>query len=451
MCIAGCKEETVIKAKVAPGDNNLGTVSIDTMTVITKTFFIDKLITSGKITGLPIIQGLGTIIDPFFGKTNAGIYFQVLPTTNDFNFSANAYTIDSAVLILPYSGFSWGNRATTKTQKIRVYRVNEAMDGKADYYSNQEMQIGTDILGEAVLDFKSMQYDTPVVAGKNTGFKHLRIPLSQAFVNEVVSNIGTQVFSNEANFLDRFKGFYVAPDSTTNMNNNTDLLPYILVDGGADYQRLAIAFYYHDNGSTEGKTAFFNFNGDKTACFGRITRNYNGYPAASLVHRYAQTINTSDDTLLLQNEPGTSIDIRIPYVGQFSNVSILKAELVLTQISSGTQADTFQQPNRITPVRIDATGAEVSIQDYAGTDVNANVAFVDGNKKTERDASGNEITVYRINIPRELQKAIIDKRNELHLRIKGTRGFPGAYRFVAGGRNHSTYKTQLNIVYSKPY
>ena len=112
--------------------------------------------------------------------------------------------------------------------------------------------------------------------------------------------------------------------------------------------------------------------------------------------------------------------------------------------------DSLPEPNRITPVGIDEAGAEYEILDYTGSDITAAIFFVDGNKRSEKDASGNTITTYRINIPREVQKTIIDKRNELHLRIKGTKGFPGAYRLVAGGRNHSSYKMQLNVVYAKP-
>src|SRR5690606_26002685 len=134
LLVSSCKEETIVKANIAPGDNNLGTESVgDTMTVISKTVFLNHFKTSEKLSGLPVIQAIGTITDPFFGKTNAGIYFQVLPEVNDFNFSTGGYTIDSAVLILPYAGFSWGNRTDPKPQKFRVYRVDEPMDVATDY------------------------------------------------------------------------------------------------------------------------------------------------------------------------------------------------------------------------------------------------------------------------------------------------------------------------------
>ncbi|MCB9045512.1 MAG: DUF4270 family protein [Chitinophagales bacterium] len=454
----GCKEDTIVKSNITPGDNYLGTQSVgDTMTVITKTFLVDKYKTSEKISGLPVIFGLGTIVDPFFGKTNAGIYFQVLPTVNSFSFSSGGYHVDSAVLIMPFSGFAWGNRTDPKPQKYRVYRVEEPMSIDNDYYSNQDLQVNSTLLGEATIDLQKSITDTPYVIDGKAGFKHLRIPLSQAFIDDVTSNIGDDkhVYNTEAEFLAHFNGFYVAPDSATNMANNTDLIPYIVLDGGSDYSNAAVAFYYReDSNPTITKVAFFNYrresNVEKTAAYSHISRNYSGYPAETFINRYNSTINISDDTLLLQHEPGVCIDIRVPYISNLPVASIIKAEIVLTKISSGVDADSLLTPSRLIPVGVNEDGSEYEILDFISSDITAAVQYIDGLKRTEKDSQGNDITTYRINVPRELQNAIIDKRNELHLRIKGSKGFPGAYRLVAGGRGHSTYKMQLNIVYAKP-
>lgn len=453
MVTSSCKEDTIVKSDITPGDNTLGTESVgDTMTVITKTFWTEKLKTSDKITDVLVVQPLGTIVDQFFGKTNSGLYFQVLPTVNNFSFSTSGFTIDSAVMILPYSGYGWGNRTDPKPQRFKVYRVNEPMSVENDYYSNQDLQVANNLLADVVVDMQQSINDTPTVLNETASFKHIRIPLSNDFIKDVRDNLNTGVFNDDASFLAHFNGFYVAPDSNTNMGNNTDLLSYILFDGGGDYARVAIAFYYTEDGSNESKTAFFNYVRDKTANYSRISRNYAGFPAQSIIDRYSSTINISDDSLLLQNEPGASIDVRIPNIDKLPVTSILKAELLFTVISSGVGADSLQTPIRVTPVGVDAAGEEYEIRDFISSDIAAAVAYVDGVKRIEKDGSGNDITTYRINIPRELQNAIIDKRNELHLRIKGAgaKALPAAYRLITGGRGHGTYKMQLNIVYAKP-
>lgn len=448
----GCKEDTIIRANVAPGNNVLGTTQVpDTFPVICSTTFASKLKTSAKVENLPVVHALGTMVDPFFGTTNAGIYFQVLPNTAGFRFAAEGvnYTLDSAVLVLPFYGISWGNRNDPKPQKFVVHRVNEAMSNTADYYSDQYLQVRSTPLGDAIVDMKALMNDTPKVGDQNTGYRHIRIKLNQDFVNEVNSNIGTSTFDNDANMLAYLNGLYVAPDSNYNIANKTDQLAYIRMDGNNDYGRAAIAFYFRENGSSETKTAFFSYIRDqatssRTANFNHISRNYAGYPAATFIDR------PNADTLLLQNDPGLNIDLRIPGLDKLPQASILKAELVITKLNLGMDADSLQTPNRIVPSGVDAAGNEYEITDFKVNDYTAALVFVDGTRRTEKNASGQEMTVYRINIPREVQKAIIDKRNELHLRIKGGTGFPAAYRLIAGGRGQGAYKMQLNIVYSKP-
>src|SRR5690606_35085584 len=135
--------------------------------------------------------------------------------------------------------------------------------------SDKDLQLRSELLADVMVNLETSLKDTPLVVDKNAGFKHIRIPLSNDFINDVRNNIGNSVFNNDANFLAYFNGFYVAPDSTYNMNNGADLVPYILFDGGSDYSRVAIAFYYRENGGTETKTAFFNYVRDKTASYNR--------------------------------------------------------------------------------------------------------------------------------------------------------------------------------------
>lgn len=449
LSLAACKEDTIIKSKLAPGSNDIFIETVaDTFTVITKSILLERLNTSEKIDNFPVVQALGTITDEFYGRTNAGLYFQVLPNVTDFAFSAGGYTIDSAVLILPYAGFGFGNRTDPKPQNFKVYRLDESMSIEESYFSDQDLNTGA-LLGEATIDLQSTITDTPQVLGENTGFKHIRIRLNDDYINDVRSQIGTGTFSTDENFLNYFKGFYVAPDSTVNYAAGADLLPYLIFDGGSDYSRVAVAFYFREDGNNETKVAFFNYNRDKTANFNRISRNYTGYLAESFVGRYQNTKEISDDTLLMQNEPGMAIDVRIPFIGTLPQASILKAELVFTKILSGTASDSLQEHNRLTVVGIDDNGDEYEINDFAG-DVTAATLFIDGEKREEKDNNGTTVVRYKINIPREVQKAINDGRNEVHLRIKGARSFPAAYRLLLGGRNHSTNHTQLNVVYTKP-
>jgi hypothetical protein len=93
-------------------------------------------------------------------------------------------------------------------------------------------------------------------------------------------------------------------------------------------------------------------------------------------------------------------------------------------------------------------GAVYTIADRYPTSSNEPLNFIDG---TRRVAYVNNQKVYQyiLNIPREIQSAILKKRNFVHLRLNGTVSFPGAYRLKAGGNKHSSSKIKLNIIYTK--
>lgn len=450
----GCKEDTIIKANVAPGSNILTTDSIYTLPIITKSAYIDTLNTSKLITDYPVIQGLGTIVDPYFGRTNAFMYFQVLPTVNSFSFSSNSYEIDSAMLILPYVYFGWGDRTNPKPQTFRVYEVTTKMSIDETYYSNQKLDVdrNTPLSDPYTADLKQLlNTDSVFIVDRNVGYKHLRIPLKKDFYDRINGQVGTSTFDNEENFLNYFKGICIEPTDTSSSDAN--FLPYFFLDGTENYARGAIAFYYHETGDPTVKTAFFNFVRGKTAQYNRLTRNYN-YPSTTpvkmLLDSYTQNPDVTDSIVVLQNEPGAAIDIRVPNIQTIPDAAIVKAQIIITQVSSGFAIDSLPSPSRLNIKGIDATGTPYDVEDYNSTNITGANSFIDGTRSYETDGNGKDVTKYRINIPRELQKAIRDGKNELHLRITGIKGYPGAYRLVAGGSTHSSNKLELQIVYSKP-
>src|SRR5690606_1675391 len=101
----GCKESTVINSNLLSSADNINTVTFpDTLSVITRTVYDDSVVTSYNVS--PVYAGLGTVNDPYFGRTSAGMALQVVPPSTSYSFGS---VPDSAVLILPYSSFSWGD------------------------------------------------------------------------------------------------------------------------------------------------------------------------------------------------------------------------------------------------------------------------------------------------------------------------------------------------------
>lgn len=463
---SSCNEGSIIKADIAPGNDQVGIITVpdNFFDIITKTAFIDTLNTSDNISGVRVIHGAGTVVDPYFGKTNAGIYFQVLPPTNNFTFSSTQYTMDSACVVLPFTGFSWGDTLNPIAQSFSLYELTESITVDEDYYSYQTKTVDRgNPLSTTTVDITQLRSAARAVTSSDSMLingnrvpAHIRFPLNvtdpNGFVKQFENNVAnnTSIFTSAATFIESYRGFYIEPD--TNQNSNT--LPYFFLDGSLDYGRASLVFYYHENDNpTEVRTAFFSFDREDCAHYNWISRNYNGTPAQTIIENYESTKDQSDPVILMQNEPGAVLDIRIKNFDQLPVSIVNQAELVITKVSTGNAyADsTFFGPIRLDPYGVNDDGTLYEIEDRNVSSVASAIEFIGG---TQRSLSINGVTVtqYTFNIPREVQKAIKDKREELHLRIVGAKGFPAAYRLVAGGRNHSNsdYSVKLNVVYSKP-
>lgn len=441
----GCKEDTILKAGIAPASDNIFVNAIgDTLTINATTVEDDSTATGFTPTTTNVIHGLGTSNDAFFGRTNLGIYMQLIPTAANLSLPS---TPDSAVLILPYTGFSWGDTTNQNAiEEFAVYRVTENMTKDTAYYSKQYKAVDwSNQLNESNSINLYRLRDSVKVSGSNRA-PHLRLKLKTAFMNELLTIAKNA--NNTAEFISAMKGVYIVAKDTN--NNIIKTIPYFYLSGSADYSRAGIAFYYNENGNTNPdkvSTNFLNFTTGDCAHFNRITRNYNGYPAYQYVKRL--TGQKSDSIILLQNEPGAAFDIRIPYIKYLPKAIINKAQLVITRVSlaNDPDADKMIEPTKIFPVGVDASGKAYTIQDLYPSGETGPLDFIDGVK---RSVTINGITVsqWYINIPREVQKAIINQVDELHLRINGTVTYPAAYRLIAGGK-HSTYKIRLNITYSQ--
>ena len=99
---------------------------------ITHTYFDDNVNTSTNISGISSNQAIGNLTDSFFGTSTAATYFQIAPENAPSGiFDANA-TIDSIILIVPYSGFTDGDTTDVNaTQTYQAFYVTDTLG----YYS----------------------------------------------------------------------------------------------------------------------------------------------------------------------------------------------------------------------------------------------------------------------------------------------------------------------------
>ena len=410
------------------------------LTMLTRTVFQDSVITSTRNNGFPIYHALGWTKDPFAGTTSAGIFMQFVPTATGITLAA---TPDSLVLVLPYAGFTWGDTTSQQTHDIKVFAINEGFSKDSTFYSYSNKSADVTLVGTATLITDQLNrggVQDSIAYGVN-GIKrapHLRIKLTDAFRDKFKALLAAD--STYDSFTQQFPGLYIMADSN---RAGASSLPYFRLNGSSDLYGAAALLAYVNGSDTAVQ---FPYSETYAAHFNRIRRNYGGgAPIASLLDT-----TVLQQTVAMQNAPGATIDLQLPFIQDLPrNVIINKAEITFVQVPTGQDDAKFFGPARLYPQGLNLSGGQYTIADrYPIND--ASLAFMDGTPSSTT-RNGTTVTVYRLNIPREVQQAIVANNGGLHLRIGGTVNFPAAYRVVLGGRGNTnpTYRATLNIIYSK--
>ncbi|MBC7554102.1 MAG: DUF4270 family protein [Taibaiella sp.] len=450
---AGCRENTLISSKVSPANDTAG-VRADTLNCITHTYFDNDLYTSLNIQGLSVNAAVGSTTDSFFGTMQGAAYFQVVPQTVGVTFGDTSLHIDSVFLIMPYSGFTYGDSAnTTLTQSYQVFYLGDTLGYNTIYYPNAEkrLDLSTPLSAPVTVNLHSLN-DSLKVNGTNY-HPGLRIKLNK---NAIMAKINAALFASSAatdktlTFLNTFNGICVRPaDSRT----FTKAIPYFQLDGNAGYSEAGIIMHYH-NTAQEAKTFEFYFAQSSCAHYNGIVKSYSRFPLNNLIN----SGKANDELIALQNQPGASIDLKaygltskIP-----KGVIINKATLQISVITPGGYSY-FAPPDQIFtagigngtyPVGIDA-GKEYPIEDRKPLTSLAPYIILDGTSHTITYGTTN-ITTYTIGMPREVMANIAAQNDTLHLHIHGSQVYYGAFQMLAAGGNYpdSRYKTKLIVVHS---
>jgi hypothetical protein len=454
--VSGCHEDTIIKSSLTPAIDNIhtfglgpdfnnGTENMPELNMLATTAFQDSVITSAR-SGFPIYHALGYMQDPFAGRTSASIFAQFVPTAVKVGLTG---TVDSLVLVLPYSGFTWGDTTTTSSQIVRVFAINEDFSKDSTYYNYSSKSTDNTLIGTGT--FMTGTSGTGAIqdsvwVGKIKPKKqapHLRIRLDSNWVkNKFLPALAYD--TSYAAFLKQFQGLFIVADSA----QVGTALPYFRLNSGSASFYAAAALLAYQNG-TDSATVQFPYLESFAAHFNRIRRNYVGFPIANLINQTG-----TPEYLAMQNAPGAVIDLQLPNIHKLpKNVIINKAEITFTQVvAPGQNAITdakFFAPARLYPQGINTSGGQYTIADrYPIND--QSLDFIDGSI-TRENRNGTMVNVYRLNVPREVQRAIIAGNSGLHLRIGGTVNFPAAYRLVVAGMGsaETLSRPKINIIYSK--
>ncbi len=447
-----CKENTILPSSLIPPVDNINTFAKDTFTIITHNVYQDSILTGGKrnstqVSNSPnLFHALGTITsDPSFGKTNANIHIEVLPPVTNFSFKTNfagtTRTIDSIVLAIPFkTAYGDTNIVSNISQNFKVFRSLKSFHRDSAQFEFTKDSFENMVIAQKTLNYAQIK-DSQFVNGVKV-IPQLRFLLNQDFIDSLENQIdlgANGAASDFSKFLNWWKGFYIQADS---LNGNA--LYYFNT-----YSARMNIYYRYTNTSGQLDTVVDVFSFDPNNCnrFNNITRNYTGTVVQNFLN---STAPLGDSILFLQNEPGMAALISMPYITDFENVIVNKAELFFYSISPyGNFSDTLRYGTipRLQIFQTDTNQVDNVIADYAIFGSN----IVDG-KYDKVSLGAFTFTRYKFAVTYSIQRIISEKNRNFRFKIMGlNNGFPGAYRVMLGGSSTTTpyVKPQLKIIYTK--
>lgn len=431
----GCNKSTLLGGGlIPPGDFVNAQDTVLSGIIANNILRYDSTILNGNTAYAKILGSITT--DPVFGKTHAFVYTQVSLPQSAFTFEGTGQTLDSVVLSLSYNGYT-GDSSSPQT--FKVYRMSETrFTIDSNYAYNRALAYNAgDLLGQVTVTPLSLRDSVSVYGTKETA--QLRIKLSDVFGRELLNQKSDGAFATDSAFRAYLKGFALVPDTNRGTNRNM-----IYLNLNNSNTKLTV---FYKNSTKDSLRATMAFNQYASAHANYFTRNYNGSQAG----RFINTGNPKGDSILFLNaSPGLYTKLTIPGLENFPAVLINKAELVITQITSGVSDmnNIFIEPGSLS-LRQYGNGDSTKIPiDYY---TSGGAAYFGGTRQVITNFGGVQIVQYTFNLANTVQRFIkkLDTNNGFKLE-----GYSPLYmdvnRVKAGGSNLSQYNIKLRIIYTKP-
>jgi hypothetical protein len=351
-------------------------------------------------------QFLGRINnDPFFGKTDARMFFELKPSFYKYYFPRkDSIAIDSIVLVLNYLE-TYGD--TTVPQTVNVYELDNSNNFTSDsvylvrvnYFTYSHL-LGTKTFMPSILN-------DSIKAFRDTTVDQLRIKLDTSFARRLLTYDSTNAYLTDSAFRSKFKGF-----ALQSMGSGNAVMGFNL---GGTNTKLAIYYSFPKVIGGPGRdtvVSYFNFT-SLSAGANYVKRDYSGTP-------FASTIGGGEDNLVyLQNSPGTYSTIRIPALPTLSNRVVHRAELIAEEVYD--ISDTIFTPPSF--LFLDAYDPSISKYRTIPYDLvyssSGALNFTDFGvvPVTTVDPSGNPIKTWHFNVSRYVQHVLNGTQTPYDLRM----------------------------------
>lgn len=414
-----CKEPGTVGIEVQPGEDMIAISFSDTATVWTFAEREDSLRSSTGISNLL----LGTMHDPDFGITYAGIFTQFSLNTANPQFPASA-VLDSAVLTLAYLT-SYGD--TAQQQHVMVFELTEEMNKDSVYYSNRKF--GFDSMNPvADYSFIPLPHDSILIDTVKSA-PHLRIPLDTADISDFLKTDNAASFANTTEFQKFFKGVFIRTGPANLVSGQGCIMSFSFSSSLS-----GITLYYHTD-TLDSLKYFIGM--DQSAA--RMNYFEHDYSAGTINVSLQNDSDAVDSIVYIQAMAGIKTKVVFPYLKNFFNqgaVAINKAELILPIMEN---SDVKYDPNiRLGLAGIDSAGTAVFIIDAFEASSYYGGAYDESKKQ------------YHFNIARYMQNILSNESKDYGLYLLATGASVSANRTMINNISGSAQaKMKLKVTFSK--
>jgi hypothetical protein len=378
--LSSCKDANTIGFELDPSLAIKGTLN-NTVAVKSITVKDDETSTVGQSR-----QPLGYINgDPIFGNTEAGLAFAVSLPSNGYSFGSNP-TIDSAVLVLPYSRVTdpvtgkivnefYGDTSTS-VYSFRVHQLKDDITLQNNFQSNREFAVETPLVGAFA---GKIMPNTPVrvtdiVVGKPDTSRNIvpeiRIKLDNSFIQNRILSLDSVTRARNSRFAAAFKGLRISVDKATSSGKGG----IILVDFAGTNANLQLYYKKDITNSVSKDTVGVSF--PISISSGPVAANIKHDYTGTTVETQLSAPNpaTPYDVTYLQGLAGLRNKISFPDLTAFVNsvkagnaasrIVINRAELVVN-VANGTDALPYTPARKLVLYRNDIAGNRLNLVDYS--------------------------------------------------------------------------------------
>ena len=418
-----------------PDDDNISIIFTDTSTIISET-----VLSVPSRTDRLLLNHLGCMDDPLFGKTSAMTSFELgLPIAGLDEDTLGPYSIDSFVLKVDINDF-YGD--SSQAQYFNVFTVVNNQEKLIDYYSDEVPPLDLNPIVSLGPHIPSLAKRLRINEGGDSSFvdPSLRFEIDHTVGQLILDNLGN--IEDFKDFERLLPGLAIAVDSSRACGGGLYLLNLLSLSS-------SLRLHYKNSVNDTLVMFFPTFN--------------SGYSRAVYEHNYTNTevgmaINdgvNNEEKSYVQGLAGVQTKIEMPHLENYSGTAINKAEIVITQIPDAS-AETYTVPERIYLTTRDNQNLIRNIDDFSFGD-----AYYGGIKDSILNADEEYAYTYTINVSSHIQEIIDGKseNNALYITTIPEQVYDGGStnfsillpdRLILGGSNNpvDNSKIKLNLKYT---